>query len=500
MSDILNKMAQDAKNEFENEKKMENSIEETTEETSINIPEDDEEEEEVVIGVSMPSENNSSIEVSDDEIFDEDEFVITDEELNEVMPDLDESMIQEKYAKVRNDVVAFRKNLFIRKGFTPEEADEAARNRVKKLGEEENNAYLEEHPKLGIVEVDKRNVDKVEFTQEEREKLSKVRSIQLKVVEDMELKTIEIEKVDKKNKATVLQSIDSNLSQHSVPLPLACDFARFKGSQIIQLIQAVKYEDSTIDEMISKKASLIYNQLSLASNIEKYDENGKVKMSYVDFTNKYLFHDMDMGLYAILVASSMESIDTELTCGSCGQPFTWSYNLKTLLNLDDLSDDFKDLFEDILAHKSDKPYLNKLYEMKNKSVRVQSPITQNIYELNYPTIARAINLYQTIDQKDETMIYLSAFALFIDKLYVYNNNSGKYIPVDEDEQRSLFEVLQSIPQEEIDIIQKFLKPYMYAPKFVLKSKCPSCGFDMQNELSIDDLVFLKARDSSTEIR
>ena len=62
------------------------------------------------------------------------------------------------------------------------------------------------------------------------------------------------------------------------------------------------------------------------------------------------------------------------------------------------------------------------------------------------------------------------------------------------------DVLQIIPQEEIDIIQKFLKPYLYSPKFILESKCPSCGNNMKNELSIDDLVFLKARDSSTEIQ
>ena len=371
---------------------------------------------------------------------------------------------------------------------------------MKKLGEEENSSYLEENPKLGIVEVNKKDASKLEFTPDEREKLTKVRSIKLKLVEDVDLKNIEIERVDKNRKSAMLQSLDTNLSQYSVPLPLMSDYCQFRGSQIIQLIQAVRYNDSTLDEVISKKASLVYNQLANGANLRKFDDEGNKIMSYREFTNKFLFHDLDMALYGILVASSMESIESTLTCGDCGHQFQWKYNLKKLLNLDDLTDDFKEKYETILEHKSDDAFLQKLYEKNHKSKRVKSPITNNIYDLNYPTVARAISLYRVIDTEDETMLYLSAFALFIDKMYVYNKKTEKYIPIEEDEYKDLLETLQMIPQEEIDIIQDYLKPYLYAPKFILKSKCESCGFKMENELSIDELVFLKARDSSTEIQ
>ena len=105
-----------------------------------------------------------------------------------------------------------------------------------------------------------------------------------------------------------------------------------------------------------------------------------------------------------------------------------------------------------------------------------------------------------INQEDDTMVYLSIFALFIDTMYVYDKKTDDYIQIDEDEYKNLLEILQMIPQEEIDIIQKFLQPYLYAPKFILKSHCERCGHDMTNNLSIDQLVFLKARDSSTEIQ
>ena len=461
---------------------------------------DDDDEPVVMMGdVIASTDNNGVVEELSEEDLNDIPFGLSDDELREIMKDMDEESFKESTGRIRAAVEAYRKSLIIDLGLTVDEATSAAIQRMKKLGTEENDNYVEEHPNLAIVKVDKTNVDNLEFTASEREKLSKVRAIKLEVVEDMSLKTLSIERIDKKNKSEVLQTIDSGLSHYSVPLPVMSDYCRFKGAQTITLIQAVKYDDATPDEIINKKASLIYNQLAHGSNLKKFDGNGKTIMTYRDFINKFLFHDLDMALYGILVASSMETIDSQLTCSNCNQPFTWSYNLKTLLNLDDLNDDFKDKFEDILGHKSDDEYLTKLYDENHKSVRVQSPLTHNVYELNYPTVARAINLLRLVDSKDETMLYLSAFALFISKLYVYNPKTEKHIEIEEDEYRLLLETLQIIPQEEIDLIQEFLKPYIYTPKFILHSTCSKCGQKMKNNLSIDDLVFLKARDSSTEI-
>lgn len=516
MSSSLQEIAESVKRQHDTKPEIEDNMQEDDlaefeEEESIiegyNDEEysDDDDDDEPVIAIGsgnddVPQNVKNNLSISSENENDEDEFSLTDDELRATMPDLDDDAFINSSSKIRNELNTYRRNLIVNSGFTVEEATEAAYNRAKKLGQEENDSYLEEHPTLGIVEIDKKNVDKLEFTKDEREKLTKVRAIKLKVVEDVELSSISVERIDVKHKSAALQSLDTNLSQYSVPLPLMSDYCRFKGSQIVQLIQAVRYTDATLDEIIAKKASLVYNQLCNSANLEKYDENGKVVMSYSDFINKFLFHDLDMAMYGILVASSMEEIESSLTCGECNTQFQWKYNLKSLLSLDDISDDFKQKFDDILGHKSDEEYLKNLYDENHKSVRVKSPVTQNIYELNYPTIARAINLYRIIDAEDETMLYLSAFALFITKIYVYNRKTQKFIEINEDEYKNLLDVLQMIPQEEIDIIQDFLRPYLYEPKFILKSKCPQCGHKMQNSLSIDDLVFLKARDSSTEIQ
>lgn len=471
---------------------------ESIENADFDTDDDDDEDSPFIGGLSSFDGSDDDDEEEDDDL--SSDFSITDDDLKAEMPDLDDPAFLEASSKIRTEIETYRKNLILRNGFTIEEANEAARNRVHHLGKQENDAFLEEHPNLGIIEIDKKNVDKVEFTEEERSKMTKVKALQLKIVENVDLKTLPVKKLDKKHKSAFIQSMDSNLSHYSVPLPLTHDFARFKGAQIIQLMQAVKYEDSTLDEILARKASLLYNQFVGGTHLKKYDESGKVILSYQDFINTYKYHDVDLGLFGILVASSMENITTDLRCSHCETPFQWEYNMKKLLNLDDIPDVFKEMIDGILGHKTDAEFLKKGFDKNDLSVRVKSPITGNVYELNYPSIARAINFFKIIDQTDETMVYLSAFALFISKMYIIDRKTGEYVEILEDEYRELLEALQLIPQEEIDIIQAFLKDRVYTPKFQLKSKCPTCGNDMTNELSVDDLVFLKAQDSSTEIR
>lgn len=484
-----------------------NEFEQEEPESVVNGEEDDpmeDEEEPVIAGVSDFGDGNQTMEEAESsngmmDVEFGDDFEVTDEQIKETMPDIPLEIAEKYFDKTRQEILAYRRKLILQNGMPLDEATAAALTKLQKLGDEKNVQYCKENPAALTVMVDKRNADNLEFTKEEREKIVKSKVIQLKVVEDASLKTVKTKKVDKKRKLSVLQSIETGVSMYGVPLPLMNDYVQFKGSQIMQLIKAIRYQDTPVDEMIEKKAALVFSQLVSSANIRKTDENGRGLMTYNEFLNKFLFHDLDMALYGILVASSMEEVEVELTCGNCSQPFKTNYNIKTLLTMEDMSDEFKERFDQVLAHKSDPDRLQEMYEENNKTNIVESPITHNIYHLNYPTLARAIGMYRSLDQNDENMVYLSAFALFIDKMLVYDSKERDYLEIDEEEVLTLMEALSAIPQEELDIIQQYLTPKLYTPKFVLKTKCDHCGNDMTNVMSIDDMVFLRARDSSTEI-
>ena len=415
------------------------------------------------------------------------------------MPDLDQLTYNKTAPELKKSLEGYRKGLLINGGLTIEEVNQAVKNRLSNQGKEINNKYLEENPKLGIIEINKTNEKDIQLTEEERSKLHKVKSIRLVAVEDVELAMLKVDRVEKKTKTSFLKTIEGNLSKYSIPLPLIGDFVTFRGAQIIQLIGTVKYEDESLDELIKKKASLIYDRMIGGAVIHKY-EDGKVIMPYTDFANKFRFHDIDMALFGILVASSMEEVETQLTCSHCNTPFQWKYNLKTLLKLDGVTEKFKALIDNILGNKNNEEFLGKINNEMSKVNRLRSPVTQNVYEVAYPSIARAINIYEKIDQKDSTMIYLSTVALFLHSFYIYNNKTDSYVHIENDEIEALMEALQIIPQEDLDILFIQIRDMLYTPEFVLASKCPACGNSMTNTLSVDDLVFLRAQDSSTEIK
>lgn len=399
----------------------------------------------------------------------------------------------------KRQVVDFERQLIVNNIMGPDEARASAINRAKKIVEEKSSNDHNNAPDLTIVSINKENVDKLEFSEEEKDKLTKSKAIRLNIIEDEDLKMIKVKKVDKKHKLSMLRGIDMSLSQYSVPLPIMGDFCSFKGEKIVALAQAVMNEDATMVEVITKKARLIYNNLISGANISVRDAQGKVTMTFEDFLNVYPYHEIDMSLYGILVASSMEEVETNLTCGKCKKPFTFKYNIKSLLTDEGLSDFIKERYDTVLKNKSNPA---KLMELANRnSWRIQSPLSNNIYELSYPTIAKAIAVFSKIDEEDEVQLYLSIVMLFISTLYVYDRKNGDYLPItDEDEELDeMIEAVSKLSQQDIDIIFKFLQDYIYSPTFMLKSKCSFCGNEMSNNLDIQRMVFLTAQGSSVEI-
>lgn len=486
--------------EEDNKDLSEFSLEE--DEKIINTPDADEDEDDEAF---LVGESNSDSELSEEDIMSGnslsvDNFEITDDDIYKSMPDMPQEMVEPKIEAIRQDIMAYRRKLILQNGLTTDEATAAAMARLNKVGEEENIKYLKDNPNVLHVVVDKSNEDKLDFTDEEREKMVKAKVIKLEVVEKTELPEKKIRRVDKKRKLSMIQGLNLNLSNYSVPLPVMNDFVRFKGAQIIQLVNVVNYNDSSMSEILEKKADLVYNQLMGGSNLQKYDENGKLIMSFSDFMNKFLYHDLDMALYGILVASSMEEMETTIGCGGCNQEFITKFNLKKLLSMDGLSDVFKERFNDILKNKSNPDELKAMYEKNNMTTIVESPITHCRYHINYPTIARAVGIYRNIDPDNDRDIYLSALIMFMDQVHAYDKRQDDYIPIEEDEFVELITYFRELPQEELEILSKFIEPYAYNPKFIMHSRCEHCGLSMTNDLTIQDMVFLRAQGSSTEIQ
>lgn len=490
---LVGKMNQMVINEESNEDESEEyEIEEP--ETVINPSDDDDDDEMAMIIPDAPEVED------DDSLLTQDIFDISNEEIQEAFEDIPPEEAQHLYESIRTRVINFRKDQIYVRGLDADIASEKAIKFMKEIAEEENIRYLKDHPNLCVVSVNKENEKDLNFSPEEKEKMAKAKVIKFEVVEKAELPVKKVRKVDKKNKLSIIQGMDRYMSQYSVPLPTLNDFVTFKGAQLVEINNLRVDRDTSLLEITEKKANLIYRQLIGGSNIQKFDPDGKGKLSYPDFLEKFPINDMDLAVYGIMVASSMETMETEIQCDDCGKMYTVKYNLKTLLTQKGLTKEYKDRFEEILKNKSNTAHLQKMYENNNKTSIVTSPITKNIYEFNTPSIARAIRLYQHLDLEDEIDVYFYLIYQFIDKIWVYDNINDDYVEIDETEYQELFACVRTLPQTEINLIGNFVAPMTYEPDFRLKSKCEHCGFKMSTKLHMNDLVFLATHGSPTEIR
>lgn len=442
---------------------------------------------------------------------------ISEDEIRSLFPaDMPDNIYQIKKSELLKEIEMYRKDLVMNEGFTSEEARVAALNRLKKKANEESVLYKTQNPDEVTVVVDKTQKDNISFTEDERDKLRKSKVIHLRVMDDAELSTINVKKIEPERLSSAIRCIDGGLSTYSVPLPIVGDFVTFKGASTVAFAKALYHTDDTTVEKLNKEAQFIYERLIGGAIYSKKDQNGNIIMNYDEFKKTFYTMDTALATYAIYVASSMEESETSLTCTNpkCKQSFEWKYNVKGLLDLSDIPEEFQEKFNTVIANKVNPDILQKYAENMHLAKRIKSPFTKNIYEISCATIAKSLDVRRVLDEYaaehngeiDQIMYLLATMLEYIDAIYIYDvsDTSGdSYIEIRDngtiDRYKLMIEALEDLSEVEYNIIMGVASKMSYDPKFVLKSKCPYCAQQMENELSVIELIFLKARDTQVEI-
>jgi predicted lactoylglutathione lyase len=461
---------------------------------------------ELAVEPKVTADTNPALEVDADikalagkVVVDQDPGLITDEVLRRALAGLDDDTFLEKSAVIKKELDGYTKNLIVQYGMTPKEANIAAHNRLKKEAIDIMEEYSKTHPQVVEVVVDKQDADKLEFTDEEKSKLVITKNIKLVLVEEKELQNLKIAKVPNTKRTARINAIQGTLSSHSIPLPLYGDFVSFSGAQISRLLKAVNTDDATPAEILTNQANLIYDQLRGGTLLQKYGEDGEIKMSFNDFTNQFMFSDRDMAIYAILIASSLETSEVQLTCDQCSHTFIHKYSYVSLLEADEFKDNIKASIEEILHNRSDVEAMSELHAKLTNISRYKSPFSGAIYEVSPPTLAKAISMYRFIDEKDLVAIYASVIGLGLNTIYLYDKDADEYIEIDDSDTKEFMDAVTKIPQPDIDMLQQVLTPMLFEPTFAMNSVCPKCGRKLRNPYSVQTLVFLKAVEAPQDL-
>lgn len=423
---------------------------------------------------------------------------------DEYLPNVDQGDREAFVSKLMPEIVAFRKDLIINQGFTPAEAASASENRMRRSCSEFAENWAKEHPEGVIVTIDKSQEDKVEFTDEEMRKLQRAKAVKLVIVESAELEAMTIKNVPEQVPMSLIRDYCGSISNYSIPLLDRADYATFTGAQSALLANAVASEDDDILDIIEKKASILYKCFAGSITQPKRYENGK-DMTYEEFCNWYHYDDIDMGIYAIVTASTMEVSETTYVCqnSACRKPFTIRYNNKALLDLSEIPQMYKDRLTEIDESRSSLEKIRAIRDKYDVNTRVRSPFSSNIYELGSPTIAEVrARVAACANMIDATTVADLVLLIYVKRVWVYDEQDKAYFPpIDvQHNSKEAFEVLCRVHQVDLEMLTKFITEHHYTAAFKIKTKCPHCGREETDALDVDSMIFLHARASLTEIQ
>lgn len=457
---------------------------------------------EVIIGMEKnPTEKPASMRDENDET------IILSKIATDKMGNVPENVRASFIADLMPSIKDYKKDLIVKYGMSPDEAEEAARNRMGHMAAEKANQYGQENPDAVVLTIDKSQQDQVVIDDETARKMQVAKAIKLVVVENEELETLNLKPSNARITMNQMRDISGSLSHYSIPLLDFGDYATFIGAQTGMLANAITDETDDMLDIVEKKAGILYrcfNQGTLSSRFKKDEKGQDVPMTYEDFCNWYHYDDIDMGIYAVVVASAMEESESTYVCQNrnCGQVFPIRYNSKEILDLSGIPDTFKQRVTEIDAARSNTAAMKVLHDQYNKNIRVKSPISQNIFDLCNPTIAQVHKKFEKAMHKVTSSNAVDLILLiYLEKFYVYDKAAGNYAEVVvEDDPEYAFDVLCSLTQVDVDILTKFIGEHKYSPSFKIKTKCPHCGREATDQLSLDNMLFIHARASVVEIQ
>ena len=539
----------DAISKFANgEDNITEPIEDTTDLPDMDFGDDETTEDELDVNEyseDYPEKDNQDIKINDED--DDDDFEVigvnkenVDKEIDANTTSYDEynRILNEQMANLKNDdpntfmsrsdemlrdIIKYRKELMIKNGFTQDEADAAARARLKNKARAAEKEYLDEHPSAVEVVIDKTQSDNLEFTEDEKSKLEKTKKIRLLEIEDTALSTLKLKKVDdRKERLNVIYRKSCNLSNYSQPFYNTIDYMTFNGATIYAMLNATKsdiknslaaqegkgtsFDFGELYSSVLKKAQFLYDHFMRSATKEKYDIDGNIILSFNDFLNWFNYYDIDNGIYTIYVASSTEMITSGFKCNATacrdatsgeGKPFNATYNTRSIVRYDRAEDSHKEVLDDILGSKDNTDKMKGVIEKHKIQKRVRSMFTENCYDFSSPTINDYLLSINALDENgagENEDPYIKDFVAWTRAIYVKENPDdpdSEYIQITDIDDIVVY--YKNMVETERSLIISLLTKYIYMPYYSIKTICPNCGHESDVEMEVSTLVFQRAR-------
>jgi hypothetical protein len=381
-----------------------------------------------------------------------------------------------------------------------------------------------ERPKeLTVVEIlmDKVGMREVEFTDEERKKLSAAKRIKVVELDTKEVPAIKIRR-PKSGKAKTL--IQKAFSKQYAPFVAAASgylgkMRNLSSLEVINLV-SINANAKTGAEAILQKASLIYSKIQETS-LGKFE-------SFDSFCKSTAIIDINVMVYALVRATYPDDEEIMMNCAnpqcthktrnaegkvvSVPNQFKHSYkNTQILLShklskrVQDASNEIykaSNTVEDALLYATEKSVLNTVKRAalgENQSIIIDI-YCPSIYD-SVEFIAKKVDMLDEIKDNDAYAPAIN-LATFIKSVMLKDEETGEYDVFDDIE--DIIDIVYNMSEDTLEVINQLVSENVmdYQFKYGFKASdvvCPHCGqpFFEDVEIEIDQLLFLQAQHHMT---
>lgn len=431
----------------------------------------------------------------------------------------------------------------------PEEAAEAADKTEDNIIDFDDKTGSQQHPvepqdaeEVKIV-IDKSQLPQITWDAEEIDKIKKSRTVELNIVEKMDLEYSQIEDADDNAVDAILSEYQRKTNDIVAPLPASKYRATFVGLSYTEVIDLSNSQELNNLDGEYKKWSICFNHIKNQSigPWEEYqwykdpDTHKRIKLpitasippginptnvhvvtKFEDFLMKTSFMDLEYMLWKILCATSMEQEIISIDCHAvksngkeCGKSYDWIYSPSDLLVADSID---PAVLEDMekTATASTKEDVERVYNSSmlrlNNTTRLNTSgfnvVFGHISAYEYLTsIYGEIKSLEDAAENDPTLASrgLTYTTLTVVKGFVIDKPDGRKVKISGT--KNLIKTIDTL--DEIDwqtlseLVRIMVEPYQF--RFALRDiVCPQCKNRSNIPIeSMTRLLFIVARSLSS---
>lgn len=339
----------------------------------------------------------------------------------------------------------------------------------------------------------------VDFTDEEREKLTKATKIQLVEVEDKKLKSATFNKVGRDESFLgKINQYDLSTIVTPVTLPASRYRCRMRGMSFGEMSDIGLDPESITYDVLNKRFSVVYNNM-VDTSVGKFE-------TYEDFLKNTSYMDFEMLIFGMVCSTLPEDDSITLTCAraSCKKEYEAHYSPRALIRWDDCDPRLLDAVSKICDVASDPEKAREYYNESSvhKVKAYEMPYSKVVIDFGALSMWDFLNgvanimLDPQFDEKYKDSIEaarLTAQSMTVVRAISVPKPDGTYDIYTSAE--DIFEILRKLNPQDFSVVLQVLDQYARAynvPFYIPNSKCPHCGYISKKvNIPIRDLVFTK---------